>query len=58
MLVVQPAQDAAAPDGAEKLKQLYPDRVTIVVLENSGHAILPEQPEEVSQIVLGHLAAR
>lgn len=58
MLVVQPADDAAAPDGAEKLKRLYPDRVTIVNLENAGHAILPEQPEEVSQIVLGHLATR
>jgi pimeloyl-ACP methyl ester carboxylesterase len=55
MLVIQPAQDAAAPDGAEKLKQLYPDRVTIVNLENAGHAILPEQPEEIARIVLGHL---
>lgn len=58
MLVVQPANDAAAPDGAEKLKLLHPGRVMIVNLENSGHAILPEQPEEVSQIVLGHLATR
>lgn len=55
MLVVQPAQDAAAPQGAEKLKKLYPDRVTIVSLENAGHAILPEQPEELARIVLGHL---
>ncbi len=55
MLVVQPAQDAAAPDGAEKLKLLHPDRVTVVNLENAGHAILPEQPEEIARIVLGHL---
>ena len=55
MIVVQPAQDAAAPDGARKLKRLYPDRVTIVSLENAGHAILPEQPEEIARIVLGHL---
>ena len=55
MLVVQPAQDAAAADGAEKLKLLHPDRVTVVNLENAGHAILPEQPEEIARIVLGHL---
>ncbi|MEP4147681.1 MAG: alpha/beta hydrolase [Halioglobus sp.] len=55
MLVVQPANDAAAPDGAEKLKRLHPDRVTVVILENAGHATLPEQPEEVSLIVLDHL---
>ncbi len=58
MLVVQPAQDAAAPHGAEKLKQLYPDRVKIVSLESAGHAILPEQPEEIARIVLGHLDSR
>ena len=55
IMVVQPAQDAAAPDGARKLKQLYPDRVTIVRLEKAGHAILPEQPQEIARIVLGHL---
>ena len=55
MLVVQPAQDAAAPRGAEKLKQLHPDRVKVVSLENAGHAILPEQPKEIARIVLGHL---
>lgn len=58
MLVVQPAQDAAAPRGAEKLKQLYPDRVKIVNLENAGHAILPEQPKEIARIVLGHLESQ
>lgn len=55
ILVVQPAHDAAAPDGAHKLKKLYPDRVTIVDLESAGHAILPEQPEETARIILGHL---
>ena len=58
ILVVQPSKDAAAPDGAEKLKLLHPDRVTVVNLEDAGHAILPEQPEEVGFIVLGHLASR
>jgi pimeloyl-ACP methyl ester carboxylesterase len=52
------AQDAAAPRGAEKLKQLYPDRVKIVNLENAGHAILPEQPKEIARIVLGHLESQ
>jgi pimeloyl-ACP methyl ester carboxylesterase len=58
LLVVQPDNDAATPDGGEKLKQLYPDRVTTLNLENAGHAILPEQPEAIARIVLGHLASR
>ena len=58
MLVVQPANDAAAPDGGEKLKRLYPDRVTTLNLENAGHASLPEQGAAIARIVLGHLASR
>lgn len=58
MLVVQPVYDAAAPDGAEKLKRLHPDRVEVIHLEDAGHAALPEQPDEVSRIVLEHLSSR
>jgi len=58
MLVVQPEFDAAAKEGADKLFQLYPDRVTIELLPNAGHAALPEQLEKVSELILGHLAGR
>lgn len=58
ILVVQPTHDAAAEHGARKLRNLYPDRVTVLTLEDAGHAILPEQPEEVTRIVLEHLAGR
>lgn len=58
MLVVQPVHDAAAASGAEKLEQLFPDRVTVLMLEAAGHAILPEQPEMVSRILLDHLESR
>lgn len=58
ILLVQPTNDAAAPDGAEKLKRLYPDRVEVIKLEDAGHATLPEQPEAVSRILLKHLATR
>jgi pimeloyl-ACP methyl ester carboxylesterase len=57
ILVVQPVNDAAAPDGAEKLKSLYPHRVEVTNLEDAGHATLPEQPEAVSRILLKHLAS-
>mgnify|MGYP000168016984 CR=1 FL=1 len=52
------AAAAAAELGAKKLKTHYPDRVTVRMLEDAGHAILPEQPEQVSLIVLEHLAGR
>ena len=58
ILVVQPTHDAAAEYGANKLRSLYPDRVTALSLEGSGHAILPEQPEQVARLVLDHLVGR
>ncbi|CAH0990012.1 hypothetical protein SIN8267_00094 [Sinobacterium norvegicum] len=56
ILILQPRFDAAAAEGAAKLKRLHPERVTVVELDTAGHAILPEQPDEVSRLVLGHLA--
>jgi pimeloyl-ACP methyl ester carboxylesterase len=58
ILVVQPAHDAAAAHGANKLQKLYPGRVTVLILEGAGHAILPEQPQRVSRILLDHLKNR
>lgn len=53
--VVQPQHDAAAARGAEVLSRLIPQRVDVVHLPNAGHAILPEQPNRVAEIVLNTL---
>ncbi|NNL87705.1 MAG: alpha/beta hydrolase [Marinicaulis sp.] len=59
MLVVQPAADAIAPkeDAADPLKANYPDRVTVALAENAGHALLPEQPDLVAGSVIAFLTA-
>lgn len=56
ILVLQPQEDAAAPEGGPALKRRLPDRVTLVDVPNAGHALLPEQPEFVSRTVLAYLA--
>ncbi len=33
----------------------FPDRVKVVVIENAGHALLPEQPETIARAVLEFL---
>lgn len=58
MLVVQPEFDAAAAEGATKLLANHPERVTVIELANAGHAILPEQPAVVTQLILEHLRQR
>jgi pimeloyl-ACP methyl ester carboxylesterase len=56
ILVVQAAEDAVAPPAnAEALKKASPDRVEVVVLPHAGHAMLPEQPRELAQILIGYL---
>jgi pimeloyl-ACP methyl ester carboxylesterase len=51
VLDVQADSDVFAPaSGAHLLREeLGADRVEIVVIENAGHALLPEQPEAVAQ---------
>lgn len=39
------------------LGALYPDRVTLVEIENAGHALSPEQPACVSRVVVEWLDA-
>lgn len=58
MFIIQPQFDAAAPNGADKLLQLYPERVTVELLPQAGHAILPEQPDTVSELILDYLSRR
>jgi pimeloyl-ACP methyl ester carboxylesterase len=58
MLVVQAADDRIAPkkDTADILQSRYPDRVSVVLIEKAGHALLPEQPEAISSAVLDFLS--
>ena len=48
ILDLQAAQDTVAPRHlANFLQQSLGQRVTIEVIENAGHALIPEQPGEV-----------
>lgn len=59
VLVVQPADDAMAPPGnAEAVAGLLGDRATVATIERCGHAVLPEQPAAVADLVIGWLRAR
>lgn len=54
--IVQAEADVIAPPAnAEALRAAYPDRVTVATLPNAGHAILPEQPERLAELVLAAL---
>ncbi len=52
VLVVQPAADAIAPPrNAELLVELIGARAELVTIEGAGHALLPERPTEVAEVV-------
>ncbi|THD59906.1 alpha/beta hydrolase [Phenylobacterium sp.] len=56
ILIVQGANDRVAPPAnAEALKSAHPDRVTVVTIPNAGHAMLPEQPKLIADIVIDAL---
>jgi len=55
ILVVQAAQDVVAAGAGERLQQRFPARVLVETIEGAGHALLPEQPERVSRVVLAYL---
>jgi len=58
MLVVQALEDRIAlPANAHDLKQRMPDRVTLVELPNADHAMLPEQPTRIVEIIRDYLSA-
>jgi pimeloyl-ACP methyl ester carboxylesterase len=48
VLVLQPAEDAAAASGGRLLKQAFPDRVELVSVKGAGHALLPERPDFIA----------
>lgn len=52
ILDVQAAQDAIAPaSGAQELRDEIGDRVTALTIDNAGHALLPEQPDLVTEAI-------
>lgn len=52
ILDVQAARDAIAPASqAMELRDELGDRVTVVTIDNAGHALLPEQPVEVAEAI-------
>jgi pimeloyl-ACP methyl ester carboxylesterase len=56
MLVIYGAEDMiAVPANAKSLAAEFPDRVTLVEITKAGHAMLPEQPEQVAKVVLAYL---
>ena len=57
MTVLQASDDAIAPrENALDLKRRLGERVTIVDINDAGHAMLPEQPEQIARAVLAALA--
>ncbi len=51
--VLQASDDAIAPrENAEDLERRLGDRVTIIDIRNAGHAMLPEQPDQVASAVI------
>ena len=56
VLIVQASDDLVAPPAnAEVLARAHPDRVKVVVLPHAGHAMLPEQPDQIARIVIAYL---
>lgn len=58
VLVVQAMQDVlAVPANAEEYAAAHPDAVTLERLEGAGHAMLPEQPDRIAELVVAFLGA-
>jgi pimeloyl-ACP methyl ester carboxylesterase len=52
LLDLQAASDPFKPKGTEnELKDEFPDRVTIAIVPNASHALLPEQPAAVVKAI-------
>jgi pimeloyl-ACP methyl ester carboxylesterase len=59
MLVIQGTEDVVAvPENARRLASEFPDRVTLVEILHAGHALLPEQPEQVEKAILAFLHSK
>ncbi|HEY3887154.1 MAG TPA: alpha/beta hydrolase [Caulobacteraceae bacterium] len=59
IFIVQAEDDVIAPPAnAEALVKAYPGRVRVAVLKHAGHAMLPEQPRAIADLVIGFLKRR
>lgn len=59
IFVIQADNDqVASVANAEILRQRFPDRVTVSMLEDAGHAMLPEQPDRLASLVIGWLSGQ
>lgn len=57
ILLIQALEDVIAPkeDTADLLKKKFGDRLQVVLVENAGHALLPESPEKISSTIIEYL---
>ena len=56
MLIIQGLDDRLAPPGnGRALKESYSDRVRLIELEATGHALLLEQPKTIADAVVTFL---
>ena len=56
MLILQGEYDVAAPvENGTYMKEKYPDRVTMAVVPDAGHAMLAEQPTFIIDQVISYL---
>lgn len=58
MFIIQPLQDRIAPkqDSSDILQARFGTQVSVTLIDQAGHALLPEQPEAVARTVLDFLA--
>jgi pimeloyl-ACP methyl ester carboxylesterase len=56
ILVLQGTEDViAVPENAKRLAAEFRDRVTLVEIPKAGHAMLPEQPDQIAKAILAYL---
>ncbi|WP_043948221.1 alpha/beta fold hydrolase [Candidatus Phaeomarinobacter ectocarpi] len=57
ILVVQADSDTVAPkeDASDVLAEEFAGRVEVALIEDAGHALLPEQPDAIAQAILSYL---
>jgi len=56
ILILQGVDDViAVPENARRLAAEFPKRVTVIEIPQAGHALLPEQPEQIANAILAYL---
>jgi pimeloyl-ACP methyl ester carboxylesterase len=56
ILILQGTEDVVVlPVNAKRLAAEFPNRVTVVEIAHAGHAMLPEQPDQIVKAVLAYL---